>query len=207
VCIPLVYFLFPFELYFADLFNPLLNISTVIFGTLEVVIFSATKQVGAVLFALVFITTSIIIKPPKMRQAMALTGIGISLLFSSLETDSLIYAVYPPYGLVTISFMSIGSYLLYIGFTISSKFVSQDIAMRKELRKSAESQLALLRIIGKSQMEQQLKRTFKNVWERSKTFQNDEIYEPDEEDVKTMVQDILNEIHDKAIKHHENKES
>ena len=197
MCIPLVYFIFPFELYFADFFNPLLNTSPIIFGTLEVLIFSATKQVGAVLFALVFITASIIIKPPKMRQAMAFTGIGTALLFSSLETDSLIYAVYPPYGLVTISFMSIGSYLLYRGFITSSRFVSQDNEIRKEFRKSAESQLDLLRVIGVSQMELQLKRTFKNVWERSKSLQNDEIYEPDEEDVKIMVRDIINEIHNK----------
>ena len=207
VCIPLIYFLFPFEIYITDLFSGLNDSSPVLFGTMEVIVFSATKQVGAVLFALVFLTTSMIIKPPKMRQALAFTGIGTALLFSSLETDSLIYAVYPPYGLVTVSFMSVGSYLLYIGFITSSKYVSQDIEIRKEFRKSAESQLALLRTIGVSQMEQQLKRTFKNVWERSKTFQDDENYEPDEEDVKLMVRDILDEIHKKDINNHTKKQS
>ena len=54
VSIPLVYYVFPFQNYIGDVFLPLLLSSPVTFSIVYVLIFSATKQVGALLFSLAF---------------------------------------------------------------------------------------------------------------------------------------------------------
>jgi hypothetical protein len=45
ICIPLIYYIFPFQGYFGDALIPLLVSSPLIFSTIYVLIFSATKQV------------------------------------------------------------------------------------------------------------------------------------------------------------------
>ena len=56
--IPLSYYLFPFQGYFGDVFFPLLVEAPVAFTVIYILIFSATKQVGAVFFGLTFWSAS-----------------------------------------------------------------------------------------------------------------------------------------------------
>ena len=58
LCIPLIYYIFPFENYFGNAFYPLLPSSPLFISLLYIIIFSATKQVGALVFSLVFWTAS-----------------------------------------------------------------------------------------------------------------------------------------------------
>jgi hypothetical protein len=78
--------------------------------------------------------------------------LGLAIIFGSLEIATLQYAVYPPFGLITTAFMPLGSYLLFIGILSSAQNISRNIVIRKELYKSANSQLDLLKIIGMAQM-------------------------------------------------------
>ena len=52
--IPLIYYLFPLQDYFGNVFSPLVLSSPIAFGAIYVLIFSATKQIGALLFSLAF---------------------------------------------------------------------------------------------------------------------------------------------------------
>src|SRR5206468_10864244 len=52
--IPLIYYIFPFQNYFGDAFLNLLQSSPVSISIIYVLIFSATKQAGALLFSLAF---------------------------------------------------------------------------------------------------------------------------------------------------------
>jgi hypothetical protein len=202
ISIPLVYFLFPFETYFANIFQKFMLDSSVIFGLSYIIVFSATKQVGGILFAMVFLTTSTIINRPKLRQSLIITAAGMAILFGSVEIDSLLYDVYPPYGLVTVSFMPIGSYLLLTGIFVSATFVSQDAELRKEFYKSAESRLSLLRTIGVTEMEKELEKQVKFVEKRSRVSEKEkelhleeEELHLEEENVKEILHDVLNELY------------
>jgi uncharacterized membrane protein (Fun14 family) len=55
------------------------------------------------------------------------------------------------------AFIPLGAYLLFVGIFTSAKNISRDSELRKEFYKSAASQLALLKAIGVSQMEKELK--------------------------------------------------
>lgn len=199
VGIPLIYFLFPFETYFANFSHQLILLSPVVFSVIYLVIFSATKQVGGILFGMVYLTASDFIKRPDLRTSVLATAIGMVIIFSSLEIDSLIYAVYPPFGLITVCFMPLGAYLLLVGIHTSARRVSEDAALRREFYKKAENQLDLLKSIGLIEMERELLSRYKPVMDRSKKMQNGHYQQLEQEDVKEMIHDVLQEL--KSRKH------
>ncbi|HEY9398599.1 MAG TPA: hypothetical protein VIP29_01745 [Nitrososphaeraceae archaeon] len=108
ISIPLIYFLFPFEKYLVDIFRPFVISSPVLYGIVNVTIFSATKQIGALFFCLAFLAASTLVTKYEMQKYLLITGIGMAILFGSIEVDTLLYAAYPPFGLVTVSFIPMG---------------------------------------------------------------------------------------------------
>jgi hypothetical protein len=197
--ITLVYYIFPFQNYFGDIFFPMLLSSPVIFSLIYILIFSATKQAGAVLFSLSFWTASSLVYEERVSKSLLISSIGMAILFSSVELTPLQYSVYPPYGLVTEAFIPLGAYLLFVGIFISVKHVSVDAKLRKEFYKSAASQLALLRTLGVSQMEKELENRIKFLEERSGLSEaTSDLHleeEIKEEDVKKILRDVLNELY------------
>lgn len=199
ISIPLVYFLFPFDIYFLNVLRPLMDSSPVIFMIINVTFFSATKQVGGILFSMVFLLASTKIKRTMLKSSLFVTAVGITVLFGSLEIGTLLYAVYPPFGLVTISFMPIGSYLVLNGIFASAINVSRDSELRRELYKSAERQLNILGTIGVTQMERDLLKKFKSMEKAAvMTGRTEEDYSEDE-DVKDIVRDVLQELRSRKI--------
>jgi len=193
--IPLLYYIFPFQSYFGDVFFSLLPSSPVSFSIIYVLIFSATKQVGALLFGLAFWTASSLIHDERIRRSLLMSSIGIVILFASIEIAPLQYHVYPPYGLVTEAFIPLGAYLLFVGIFISAKNISRDAEVRKEFYKNAESQLTLLKTIGVSQMERELESQVKSVEKRSKLLERTDVPDLEEEDIKEILHDVLTELY------------
>jgi hypothetical protein len=125
----------------------------------------------------------------------------MSLLFGSIELAPLQYLVYPPYGLITEAFTPLGAYLLLAGIVASAKYVSGDAKLRKEFYRTASSQLSLLRNIGISQMEREMEQKVRYV-ETSSSISDLDQEEPfmEEDNVKEIIRDVLNELHSKNIK-------
>src|SRR6476620_11211162 len=109
--IPLIYYLIPFYDYFGSLFSPFILNSPIAFGIIYVLTFSATKQVGALLFSLAFWTASSLVAKDRVSKSLLISAIGMTILFGSIDIATLQYRLYPPFGLVTEAFMPIGSYL------------------------------------------------------------------------------------------------
>ena len=195
--IPLIYFLFPFETYFANFSEEMLSGSPVIFTVIYIILFSATKQVGGLLFSIVFLTAATKIKQPNLQNSLKIAAIGIAVVFSSTEINSLLYAAYPPYGVLSIMLMPVGSYSLYIGLFASAKLVSQDKKLRQEFFQSAEKQLALLKTIGKVQMEKELEKSLKSILKRSSVLDESKDDYRGEENVRELVQEVLEELRSK----------
>ncbi|HZD35040.1 MAG TPA: hypothetical protein VE130_07535 [Nitrososphaeraceae archaeon] len=114
------------------------------------------------------------------------------------------YAVYPPYGLITESLIPLGAYLLLVGIFTCAVHISRDAAVRRELYRSAMSQLDLLRDIGTSEMEKELEGRVKHLEEvhriseiSSRSFREEQT---EIEYVKKILHDVLNEVHSKDSK-------
>lgn len=192
--IPLIYYLVPLQDYFGNVFSPLVMTSPVAFGAIYVLTFSATKQIGALLFSLAFWTASSLVANERVRNALLTSAIGMALLFGSIEIASLQYKIYPPYGLVTEAFMPVGSYLLFVGIFASATSVSRDAKLRKEFYKSAMSQFNLLKTIGATQMEKELLKEYKPVLARSNALEEPQSQPLEQSDVKEIIRDVLKEL-------------
>jgi hypothetical protein len=164
-----------------------------------VLIFSATKQVGALVFSLVFWTASSLVYEDRIRKSLLLSSIGIAILYGSTAIAPLQFHVYPPYGLITEAFIPLGSYLLFVGIFASAAHISRDSAVRRELYKSASSQLGLLRSIGVSEMEKEMEKRYKTI--EAKVLEIPELKEEfplqdySEENVKEILHEVLNELY------------
>jgi hypothetical protein len=198
--IPLLYYIFPLQGYFGDVFFTLLQSSPVSYSILYIVIFSATKQVGAVLFSLAFWTASALVYNNTIRKSLLITSIGMAILFGTFELSPLQYHVYPPYGLITQAFIPLGGYLLLVGIFSSAKVISRDSDARKEFYKSASSQLSLLKTIGVAEMEKELEGQARLVYKRTKVSEMKdesglEQQHLEEENIKEILHDVLNELY------------
>jgi hypothetical protein len=211
ISIPLIYFLFPFEKNVVDIFRSFVISSPVLYGVLNVTIFSATKQIGALLFSLVFLAAATLVTKHEMQKYLLISAIGIAILYGSIEVDTLLFATYPPFGVVTVSFMPMGSYLLFTGILLSARLVAQDKELRTEFHNTAMSQLALLKTIGVTEMEKQLMEGYKSVDKRARSLQKDSRFEKDNmrealhglidemdrENVREILHDALTEVYSK----------
>ena len=212
MAIPLVYFLFPFETYLPNMFEPF-DLSMILSGVIKVSFFSATKQIGALLFSLTFWVSATLISKSEVQRYMLISAVGMAMLFSSIEIDSLLYAVYPPFGLITILFMPLGAYMLFTGIYLSSTHVARDKDLRKEFYKTAVSQLDLLRIIGVTQMENELMKVHKSIDKSKRSLKTNEpnlskdhvrealdeiLNEMDKDSVREILHDVLTDVYSNA---------
>jgi hypothetical protein len=193
--IPLIYFIFPFHSYFANLLSPFLLNSPIAVSVIYTILFSASKQVGAFLFSLSFLIASTVVPNDSVKKSLLISCIGMTILFSSVEITPLQYKVLPPYGLITEAFIPLGAFLLLVGIFTSAVNVSQDGELRRDFRKSAITQLNLLRTIGIAQMEKELIKNFKSVEKRNPNLETTQDYS--EENVKQIVHEVLEELKQK----------
>jgi uncharacterized protein YerC len=124
----------------------------------------------------------------------------MTLLFASNQPTSLILAPYPPFGLVTICFMGLASYLLYLGIYSSALSVSEDSRLRQTIRKVAlkESQ-QFLNDIGTAEMEQEIQKKVLRFSKRTKDYMENEtgISTSVDDDIKRYLEEVLIELEGK----------
>lgn len=196
--VPVLYYIFPFQNYFGGSLFPLVLSSNVVFTILYIVIFSATKQVGALVFSLSFWASSKLLYDPDVRKSILMSSIGIAILFGSIQISPLQYRLYPPYGLITEAFMPIGAYALLVGIFTAATYISQDAKLRKEFYSSASTQLRLFKGIGISEMQRELEKRVKVLCRDLGDTEEVDNWDLKEEDIKQTLDDVLQEVYSKG---------
>ncbi|MGA7900190.1 MAG: hypothetical protein WCA39_15155 [Nitrososphaeraceae archaeon] len=97
---------------------------------------------------------------------MKLSAIGIMLLSISNQDAGIYLLPYPPFGLPTITFVGISSYLLFVGIYYSSVSISINTELRKTIESSVEEQFKFVSKIGRSQMENEIESKVKGITRR-----------------------------------------
>jgi hypothetical protein len=195
VSIPLIYFLIQFQP--VSLFAPLLNSNVMLFSIILMLMFSLSKTVGGILFGIAFWSISRDVKRSTVREYMVISGYGVMLLFTSNQATVLITAPYPPFGLITISFMTISSYLISIGVYSSAISIAQDAKLRQSVRKSVQYQSTLLDKIGTSEMEQEIRKKVTKIMSdlSHQTEENTGIQASlEEQDIKEYLNKAIEEV-------------
>ncbi len=195
VIIPLLYFLFPFLANELEIFEKMQMEKGNQFSLIYTIFISPYKQMGGILFGLVFLTTAMKVRRENLRKLMMISSIGLTLLFGSIVLHGMMYLVTPPFGLITLSVMGLGSYLLLMGLLISSKEIANDTLIRRELYQLAEDQLHLIRNLGQTEMERAMVKKCKPIMDKLVTLEENnqqDIF--DEEHYKEMIKEVLNEL-------------
>jgi two-component system sensor histidine kinase VicK len=99
---------------------------------------------------------------------MMISAYGMMLLFTVNQPTGLTLIPYPPFGLVTISFMGLSSYMILVGIYSSAISVAQDVKLRQAIRKTAIDQSKLLISIGSAQIEKELEKKVMTVTQKEK---------------------------------------
>ncbi len=196
--LPLAYFVSQFLTLSLGLLGPLLISSPIFYGILFTVIFALTRPIGGILFGITFwLIAKNIRKDNVVRNYLVISAYGFLLLFTSNQAMVLTFTQYPPFGLVTISFVGLASYLLLLGIYSSAISISQDAKLRREIRHIAIRESKLLDSMGAAQMEQEIVKRIATVAKKhsDSTIERTGVQSSlSEQDIDEYMKDVLREI-------------
>lgn len=198
VAIPLAYFLSQFQPLFLYSFPDFRRQDPVLFGIVYNLIYTVAKPAGGILFGLAFWTVAKHLSNQSVKRYVLISAFGMMLLFAANQPTFLVLVPYPPFGLVTVSFMGIASYLFYMGIFSASISVSEDSRLRREIRKAAiKESTRFLDSIGTAEMEQEIEKRVMAMTAASRDTMERETgisSSFDEKDIKKYLQEALQEV-------------
>jgi hypothetical protein len=197
VSIPLIFFLSQFQAIVLNIFIPLRLSDPFLFGIISTLVFNSTKTVGGILFGIAFWSIAKNVTRKEVRDYMTISAFGMVLLFTSNQPLGLTFLPYPPFGLVTVSFLGLASYLILVGISSSAISVANDVEVRRYIKKSVEQEASLLGDIGTAQMEDQIRKMILNKTKQlsDKLTQNTGITPSlEEQDIKEYVVLAIQEV-------------
>jgi hypothetical protein len=208
VGIPLAYFLSQFQPLFLYSFPDLRLQDPVLFGIIYNLIYTVAKPAGGILFGIAFWTIAKHLPNQAVRRYMLISAFGIMLIFAANQSIFLVLVPYPPFGLVTVSFMGLASYLFYLGIYSASISVSEDSKLRRSIRKAAiKESTKFLDSIGTAEMEHEIeKRVIAMTAATRENMERETGISSsfDEEDIRKYLHEALQEIKSKRIRKNDN---
>jgi hypothetical protein len=195
--IPLLYQLFTFLIRNANIVTDPMFVQ-IIYSQQVQFIFGISYQVSGILFAIAFLTVARKMRRKVMKNYLIISSLGIIALFCSVQPGMPYYAAYPPFGLATLLFLGLSSYVLLVGMIGIGANVSRDIELRKEIYRDIRVHSEIFKNIGVAEMQLEIERKVIPLTNKIKIADEmrDHI-DPSEEDVKIMISEVLNEIESK----------
>jgi hypothetical protein len=194
--IPLIYFVLQFFPSFQNMITALPQSESTFF--LYSFIFTFSKPVGGILFGIAFwVIARTLSQRTVVRNYMIVSAYGLILLFISNHAVLLVNITYPPFGLTTVSFMGLSSYLFLLGIYSSAISVSEDSKLRQSIRDNALQQSRLLDSIGTAQMEQEIQKKVLTLTKQNQDRMQEESgieSSLSEEDIKDYLKQVLDEV-------------
>ena len=126
---------------------------------------------------------------------MIITLIGMIVIFGSRDLHSIFISSFPPGGVVTISFMAIGSFVLFTGIHSFIKLATKDKQFYKDLISKIETDSLLLKDILLSEKEMEVSKRMKSLIDYASDWQKENKYkEMKREEIQEIIDDVLFEI-------------
>lgn len=164
----------------------------------NILIFSLGGIFTGIIFGATFLSVARTLqKESALRNHMIIAAYGF-LLFYIAGSAMAAQVAYLPYGLASVSFAGLSCYLIYAGLYSSAVMVSQDVALRRSIRRSVTEQSNLLDSIGTAHMEQELQSRVLTIAKKlsDKMVEETGVEAPmTEKDMKEHIEMVKNEIH------------
>lgn len=168
VSLPLAYFLTQFQSVLLYLFTPIRLTDPILFGMTYTLVYSASKPIGGILFAVAFWIVSRGLSQSQVKKYMIISGYGLLLLFTASQHQILLLNPYPPFGLPTICYVGLASYLILTGVYSSALSVAEDKKLRQFIRKSVVKEASLLDSMGTAVMEDRIRNKVEKITREQK---------------------------------------
>jgi hypothetical protein len=197
VSLPMLYFLSQSEFFFGPFILSHCFLDPITFFRIYTLTFASTKLIGGIMFAVPYFLVSRKINNPTVKNYLKLTAIGVILLFLCIQVSSLPLLPYPPFGLISISFLGLSSYLILVGIYGSAISVSEDSMLRKSIRKLVIKETRLVDSIATAEMEQEIQNKVISTTKRlSDNIRKETGIESslNDEDLKRYCKEVLAEI-------------
>jgi len=196
--IPLIYFLSQYILLFLNIFSPMINEIPIQLSIILTLVFLLSKPIGGILFGAVFflLRRDLPDKSP-VNDYLIVSSFGILILFVANQGVALSNALYPPFGLVTISFLGLASYMFLVGLYSSAISSAQDRNLRKIMKNSVIDQSKLLSSLGYAEMERQIENKVSKIAKNKKTILESETYISSsfgDEEITQYLDFLINEM-------------
>lgn len=150
-------YLISYPLYILGFFSPTGDTDTEIMSNILLV--SLDSIFAGLVFGAAFLSIARTLRRgTAIRHYLILAAYGM-FIFYIAGTSSVSQAAYPPFGLVSVAFTGLSTYLIYVGLYSSAVTLSQDLTLRKTIRESVLVQSKLLDNIGTAQMKKELQTT------------------------------------------------
>jgi hypothetical protein len=161
-------------------------------------IFGISYQIAGLFFAIAFLTIARKMRRKVMKNYMIISSLGIISLFSSVQPGMPYYAAYPPFGLATLLFLGLSSYMLLVGMIGIGANVSRDMELRREIYRDIEVHPDIFKNMGMAEMQREMERKVIPLTNKIQLADDMRDYlDPSGEDVKIMISEVLNEIRSK----------
>ena len=161
---------------------------------------SLNSTAGGILFGIAFWTIGKTLRQNSaVREYLKFAAFGFVLLFISTQASPS-GAPYPPYGIITMTFLPLSSNMIFLGLYSTAISISQDNQLRRSIKKVAAENQNLLGSIGTAQREAELwKRVNKlkpvvEEEEREMEQRTGVQTSIEDKDVKSYVEEVLREF-------------
>ncbi|MGH9987179.1 MAG: hypothetical protein ACRD8W_24800, partial [Nitrososphaeraceae archaeon] len=196
IALPLVYFLSQF---ISNIFNIsiILTPDPVLRGIILTSVFTISLVAGGILFGAAFIRlSSKFYKDNAMRNYLVIAGCGFMFLLISNNGVLIATVPYPPYGILSVSFLGVASYSILLGIYSSAIAASNDVALRKSIRKFALGEGKLLDSISAAEVQKLLQERASQLWLENQKYISNEVgfSTLTKEEVETQVEEIMKEL-------------
>ncbi len=200
VSIPLAY-----QIFVMVVSNPYLvtdpSLVEIIYSPQVQILIAINGQISGLFFGAAFLILGRKMRRKDLKNFFIISALGVVSLFRSIQPGSPFYAAYPPFGLVTLMFLGLSSYMLLVGMVGSAAYVSRNSEVREEVYRGLEKDSAVLKM-GLAEMQREVQQRIVVALENVKSAKmSDEMkvsLDPDEEDVKLMIEEVLKEVHSKG---------
>jgi hypothetical protein len=118
---------------------------------------------GGLMFGFAFFIISKTITHIQLKNSIVMAGVGLILLFGANATSLLIMTPYPPWGVLSASFLIVGSYSLIIGLDSAGLYLATDSSLRRIIQKSPQINYDILKSLGHTRVQEIVAEKIQNI--------------------------------------------
>jgi len=202
--IPMIIFLIEFFPVTLRLLTSLYLLNPSLFLPLYTILSTITTFIGA---AMVSITSWLLVRKidnRALKNFLMLVTFGLLLVLTSTQETNFPRFLFPPFGFITILFIGLAIYLLFIGFYSASLHISKNTSLVKDFANRIY-QYEFFRNIAKSQLEQNIKNILPIVLQSKEFDLQQRELELRKEEIEKLFQIVRTQLEDKLSNNKNNK--